>query len=64
MIGALNARAISNSLPAETRLIAALIFTSLLIRYSDHFGELPLGHAHHNAAFANPSANMGVDRGS
>ena len=42
---------------------AALIFMSLLIRYPDHFGELLLGQAEHNAAVADPPADMVVDRG-
>jgi hypothetical protein len=36
---------------------------SLLIGYPDHFGELLLGQAQHNAAFADPPADMVVDRG-
>src|ERR1700738_5660450 len=42
---------------------AALIFMSLLIGYPDHFAELLLGQAQHNAAFADPPADMLVDRG-
>jgi hypothetical protein len=37
---------------------------SLLIRYPDHFGELLLGQAEHNSAFADPPADMVVDRDS
>jgi hypothetical protein len=36
---------------------------SLLIRYPDHFGELLLGQAQHNAAFSDPPADTAVDRG-
>ena len=42
---------------------ATLIFMSLLIGYPDHFGELLLGQAQHNAAFADPPADTAVDRG-
>jgi hypothetical protein len=43
---------------------AALIFMSLLTRYPDHFGESLLGQAHHNAALADPPADMVVGRDS
>jgi hypothetical protein len=35
----------------------------LLNRYPDHFGEVLLGLAQHNAAFADPPADVVVDRG-
>jgi hypothetical protein len=33
---------------------------SLLIGYPDHFGELLLGQAQHNAAFSDPPADTAV----
>ena len=42
---------------------AALVFVSLLIRHADHLGELLLGQAQHDAAFADPASDMIVDRG-
>src|SRR5947209_16528860 len=42
---------------------AALVFVSLLIRHADHLGELLLGQAQHDAAFADPTSDMIVDRG-
>jgi len=35
----------------------------LPIAYPDHFGELPLGQTQYNAAFADPTTDMGVNRG-
>ena len=40
-----------------------LIFMSLLIGYPDHFTELLLGEAQQYAPFADPPADMIVDRG-
>ena len=42
---------------------AALVFVSLLIRHPDHLGELLLGQAQHDAAFADPASDMIVDCG-
>jgi hypothetical protein len=36
---------------------------SLLVRHADHLGELLLGQAQHDAAFADPASDMIVDRG-
>src|SRR5436309_8125816 len=42
---------------------ATLIFVRLLIRHADHFGELLLGQAQHDATFADPASDMIVDCG-
>src|SRR5690242_11713685 len=42
---------------------AALVFVGLLISHPDHLGELLLGQAQHDAAFADPASHMVVDRG-
>src|ERR1700724_807248 len=42
---------------------AALVFVSLLIRHPNHLGELLLGQAQHDAAFADPASDMIVDCG-
>ena len=39
----------------------ALILMSLLIGHADHFGELLLGQAQHDAPFAYPASHMIVD---
>src|SRR6516164_4685318 len=41
----------------------ALVFVSLLISNPDHFGELLLSEAQHDAALANPGPHMIVDGG-
>ena len=40
-----------------------LIFMSLLVGYTDHFGKLLLGQAQHDAPFAYPASHMIVDCG-
>ena len=49
--------------PRGDAIDAVLIFMSLLIAYPDHFAELLLGQAQQYAPFADPPADMIVDRG-